>query len=153
MAVQQQPPGACVLLDHVEYGAALRYYDVSGRTWERQALVKARPNVFFLETLWGERRALYTAKPAWVDDPALRQQIGDDSARRCFACEQSADSCDDRHVDIGERTGFVHERLVARDGRIVWVQDEPRNMGAWYFLNARRREIFDVENGRIARRP
>ena len=24
-------------------GAALRYYDVSGRTWERQAFVKARP--------------------------------------------------------------------------------------------------------------
>jgi imidazolonepropionase-like amidohydrolase len=37
------------------------------------ALLKARPNVFFVETLWGERRALYAAKPAWVDDPALRQ--------------------------------------------------------------------------------
>ena len=37
------------------------------------ALVKARPNVFFLETLWGERRAIFTAKPAWLDDPALRE--------------------------------------------------------------------------------
>ena len=37
------------------------------------ALLKARPNVFFVETLWGERRALYTAKPAWVDDPVLLQ--------------------------------------------------------------------------------
>jgi imidazolonepropionase-like amidohydrolase len=36
-------------------------------------LLKARPNVFFVETLWGERRALYTAKPTWVDDPVLRQ--------------------------------------------------------------------------------
>ncbi len=36
------------------------------------AMVKARPNVFFLETLWGERRALYDGKPAWLDDPALR---------------------------------------------------------------------------------
>jgi glutamate-ammonia-ligase adenylyltransferase len=27
----------------VAYGAALHYYDVSGRTWERQAMVKARP--------------------------------------------------------------------------------------------------------------
>jgi 2-oxoglutarate dehydrogenase E1 component len=25
---------------------------------------------------------------------------------------------------------------------VVWVQEEPRNMGAWYFLNARQREIF-----------
>src|SRR5260370_38120830 len=36
------------------------------------ALVKARPNVFFRETLWGERRAIFTAKPAWGDDPTLR---------------------------------------------------------------------------------
>ena len=39
---------------------------------EFMAMVKARPNVFFLETLWGERRALYDGKPAWLDDPALR---------------------------------------------------------------------------------
>jgi 2-oxoglutarate dehydrogenase E1 component len=25
---------------------------------------------------------------------------------------------------------------------VVWVQEEPRNMGAWYFLNARRDEMF-----------
>jgi 2-oxoglutarate dehydrogenase E1 component len=25
---------------------------------------------------------------------------------------------------------------------VVWVQEEPRNMGAWYFLNARKQEIF-----------
>jgi 2-oxoglutarate dehydrogenase E1 component len=25
---------------------------------------------------------------------------------------------------------------------VVWVQEEPRNMGAWYFLSARRQEIF-----------
>jgi len=37
------------------------------------ALVKARPNVFFLETLWGERRAIFSARPAWLDDPALRE--------------------------------------------------------------------------------
>jgi 2-oxoglutarate dehydrogenase E1 component len=25
---------------------------------------------------------------------------------------------------------------------VVWVQEEPRNMGAWYFLNARRQEVL-----------
>jgi 2-oxoglutarate dehydrogenase E1 component len=25
---------------------------------------------------------------------------------------------------------------------VVWVQDEPRNMGPWYFMNARKRELF-----------
>ncbi len=38
---------------------------------ELLALLRTRPNVFFLETLWGERRAIYTSRPAWVDDPIL----------------------------------------------------------------------------------
>ena len=25
---------------------------------------------------------------------------------------------------------------------VVWVQEEPRNMGGWYFVNARKHEIF-----------
>jgi imidazolonepropionase-like amidohydrolase len=46
------------------------------------ALVKARPNVFFLETLWGERRAIFTAKPAWLDDPALREAFSAEDLRQ-----------------------------------------------------------------------
>jgi imidazolonepropionase-like amidohydrolase len=37
------------------------------------ALLKARPNVFFEQTLWGERRSIYTARPAWLDEPILRE--------------------------------------------------------------------------------
>jgi 2-oxoglutarate dehydrogenase E1 component len=29
---------------------------------------------------------------------------------------------------------------------VVWVQEEPRNMGAWYFLNARKAEVFGDRN-------
>ncbi len=29
---------------------------------------------------------------------------------------------------------------------VVWVQDEPRNMGAWYFLNARKQDLLDGRN-------
>jgi 2-oxoglutarate dehydrogenase E1 component len=36
---------------------------------------------------------------------------------------------------------------------IVWVQDEPRNMGAWYFLNARRREMFGDRPLSLVSRP
>jgi imidazolonepropionase-like amidohydrolase len=46
------------------------------------ALVKERPNVFFLETLWGERRAIFTAKPAWLDDPALREAFSAEDLRQ-----------------------------------------------------------------------
>jgi imidazolonepropionase-like amidohydrolase len=40
---------------------------------ELLALLKARPNVFFEQTLWGERRAIYAARPAWLDEPILRE--------------------------------------------------------------------------------
>jgi len=46
------------------------------------ALLKERPHVFFVETLWGERRALYAAKPAWVDDPALREAFSLDDIKQ-----------------------------------------------------------------------
>jgi 2-oxoglutarate dehydrogenase E1 component len=29
---------------------------------------------------------------------------------------------------------------------VMWVQEEPRNMGAWYFLNARRQEMFGARH-------
>jgi imidazolonepropionase-like amidohydrolase len=40
---------------------------------ELLGLLKARPNVFFQQTLWGERRAFYASKPAWLDEPLLRE--------------------------------------------------------------------------------
>jgi imidazolonepropionase-like amidohydrolase len=40
---------------------------------ELLALLRARPNVFFEQTLWGERRAIYTSRPAWLDEPVLRE--------------------------------------------------------------------------------
>ena len=40
---------------------------------ELMALLKERPNVFFQQTLWGERRSFYSSKPAWVEEPLLRE--------------------------------------------------------------------------------
>ena len=40
---------------------------------ELLSLLKARPNVFFEQTLWGERRAIYTSRPAWLDEPLLHE--------------------------------------------------------------------------------
>ena len=31
------------------------------------ALLKPRRHVFFVETLWGERQAIYEGRPAWID--------------------------------------------------------------------------------------
>ncbi len=40
---------------------------------ELLGLLKARPNVFFMLTLWAPRLAAMTAPPAWLDDPRLKQ--------------------------------------------------------------------------------
>jgi imidazolonepropionase-like amidohydrolase len=40
---------------------------------ELLALLRARPNVFFEQTLWGERRSIYPSRPAWLDEPILRE--------------------------------------------------------------------------------
>jgi imidazolonepropionase-like amidohydrolase len=48
---------------------------------EMIALVKARPNVFFQQTLWGERLSFYSAKPAWVDEPILRDTFSPEEIR------------------------------------------------------------------------
>jgi imidazolonepropionase-like amidohydrolase len=36
------------------------------------AMLRQRPNVFFVATLWGERNAIYGGKPAWLEEPLLR---------------------------------------------------------------------------------
>src|SRR5438552_15570060 len=45
------------------------------------ALVKARPNVFFQQTLWGERLSFYTAPPAWINEPILRDTFSPEEIR------------------------------------------------------------------------
>jgi imidazolonepropionase-like amidohydrolase len=40
---------------------------------ELLSLLRARPDVFFEQTLWGERRSIYSSRPAWLDEPILRE--------------------------------------------------------------------------------
>ena len=39
------------------------------------ALLKARPNVFFVETMWGERNAIYAGPPRWLAEPIVRDTM------------------------------------------------------------------------------
>jgi imidazolonepropionase-like amidohydrolase len=48
---------------------------------EMLALVKQRPNTFFQQTLWGERLSFYASKPAWVDEPILRETFSQEEIR------------------------------------------------------------------------
>jgi imidazolonepropionase-like amidohydrolase len=54
------------------FGHLVRDRDVDD---ELLAMLKQRRNVFFLETLWGERQAIYTGRPAWIDEPILRDTL------------------------------------------------------------------------------
>jgi len=42
---------------------------------ELLAMLKERAAVFFVETLWGERQAIYQGKPAWVDESIARDLL------------------------------------------------------------------------------
>jgi imidazolonepropionase-like amidohydrolase len=46
------------------------------------ALLKARPHVFFMLTLWAPRLAAATDRPSWLDDPALRESASTDQIRQ-----------------------------------------------------------------------
>jgi imidazolonepropionase-like amidohydrolase len=46
------------------------------------ALLKARPQVFFMLTLWAPRLAAATERPSWLDDPSLRESASADQIRQ-----------------------------------------------------------------------
>ena len=54
------------------FGHVVRDRDIDP---ELLALLKERPRTFFEETLWGERQAIYGGKPAWIDEPCVRDTL------------------------------------------------------------------------------
>ena len=44
-------------------------------------LFKERPHVFVLLTLWGTRNQIFGRRPAWIDDPLLRETFADEDIR------------------------------------------------------------------------
>jgi imidazolonepropionase-like amidohydrolase len=47
---------------------------------ELLAMLGQRPNVFFVATLWGERNAIYGARPAWLGDRLMLRTFSDAEA-------------------------------------------------------------------------
>jgi imidazolonepropionase-like amidohydrolase len=69
-------------------------------------LLKEHRNVFFLETLWGERRVLYRGKPKWLEEPLLRETLATDEVN------QLADSFASMPSDVAERARESGDRLL-----------------------------------------
>jgi imidazolonepropionase-like amidohydrolase len=61
------------------FGHVVRDRDVDD---ELLALLKARPKVFFVETLWGERQAIYQGKPGWIDAPIVHDLLSPEEVTR-----------------------------------------------------------------------
>jgi len=98
---------------------------------EMTALVKARPNVFFEQTLWGERLSLYTAKPGWLDEPILRDTFSAEEIRllgESFTQSQSAET-----RQAGETNLRNIRKLKAAGARLVLGTDTGGVTGGQYF--------------------
>ena len=52
---------------------------------ELVAMLAQRRQVFFTETMWGERRAIYGRKPAWIDEPMLADTFSAEEIKQLAA--------------------------------------------------------------------
>jgi len=69
------------------FGHVVRDRDIDD---ELLALLKQRPRVFFVETLWGERQAIYEARPGWIDEPILRDLLSGEELTQLAASFSTA---------------------------------------------------------------
>src|SRR6266508_2715916 len=69
------------------FGHVVRDRDIDD---ELLALLKQRPRVFFVETLWGERRAIYEGRPGWIDEPILRDLLSGEEITQLAASFSTA---------------------------------------------------------------
>src|SRR3989475_5561359 len=98
---------------------------------EMIALVKARPNVFFQQTLWGERRSFYTERPAWVDEPILRDTFLPEEIRLLGESFTGGESPAPR--EAGETNLRNIRKLKAAGARLALGTDTGGVSGGQYF--------------------
>ncbi len=98
---------------------------------EMIGLVKARPNVFFQQTLWGERLSFYTEKPAWVDEAILRDTFSPEEIRLLGESFTKSESPAARQA--GETNLRNIRKLKAAGARLVLGTDTGGVSGGQYF--------------------
>src|ERR1051326_605840 len=98
---------------------------------EMLGLIKARPNVFFQQTLWGERLSFYTAKPAWLDEPILRDTFSPEEIRLLGESFTKGQSAETRAA--GETNLRNIRKLKAAGARLVLGTDTGGVSGGQYF--------------------
>ncbi len=93
-------------------------------------LLKERPNFFVLLTLWGTRNQIYGPRPAWIDDPLLRETFNEEDIK---ALENPAVPAD---AAAKWKAGLVPRgvaKLKAAGVRFGMGDDSGATNGAQYF--------------------
>src|SRR3989454_2002937 len=98
---------------------------------EMIALVKARPNVFFQQTLWGERLSFYTTRPAWLDEPIVRDSFSLEEIRLLGESFTKAENPAARQA--GETNLRNIRKLKQAGARLVLGTDTGGVSGGQYF--------------------
>ncbi|MGH9255313.1 MAG: amidohydrolase family protein [Vicinamibacterales bacterium] len=97
---------------------------------ELVGLFKERPRVFVLLTLWGTRNQIFGRRPAWIDDPLLRDTFTDEDIRLLENPKVAEDA------PAKWKTGVVPRgvaRLKAAGVRFGLGDDAGATNGAQYF--------------------
>lgn len=98
---------------------------------EMLALVKQRPNTFFQQTLWGERLSFYASKPAWVDEPILRETFSQEEIRLLGASFAQPENAGARAQGATNLRNIA--KLRAAGARFVLGTDTGGVTGGQYF--------------------
>ena len=95
------------------------------------ALVKARPAVFFQQTLWGERLSFYSTRPAWLDEPIVRDTFSPEEIRLLGESFTKAENPAARQA--GETNLRNIRKLKQAGARLVLGTDTGGVSGGQYF--------------------
>ena len=98
---------------------------------ELLALLKERPQVFLQHVMWGEQLSFYNSKPAWVDEPILRETLSPEEIRLLggiFSQRGSSDA-----LAQGEASVRNIGRLRMAGARLVVGTDTGGVNGGQYF--------------------
>jgi imidazolonepropionase-like amidohydrolase len=108
---------------------------------ELVALFKERPNRFMLLTLWGTRNQIFGPRPAWIDDPLLRETFNEEDIRLLENPKIPADAAAQWKSGVVPR-GL--EKLKAAGVRFGLGTDAGATNGAQYFGYAAHMEMVSL---------
>ena len=108
---------------------------------ELVALFKERPNVWMMLTLWGTRNQIFGPRPAWIDDPLLRETFNEEDIRLLENPKIPADAAAQWKTGVVPR-GLA--QLKAAGVRFGLGTDAGATNGAQYFGYAAHMEMASM---------